>query len=72
MTLDLDGMMDVLDALKPRLMIPMHFFSTFTLQRFLDRAREKKYAVETNETPSIVVSKAALPPTPKVLVLPGY
>jgi L-ascorbate metabolism protein UlaG (beta-lactamase superfamily) len=72
MTLDLDGMMEVLDSLKPRLMIPMHFFSTFTLERFLSRAKEKNYAVEANETPSIVVSKASLPPTPKVLVLPGY
>ena len=38
MTLDLDGMMEVLTALKAPLMIPMHFFSTFTLHRFLDRA----------------------------------
>jgi L-ascorbate metabolism protein UlaG (beta-lactamase superfamily) len=34
-TLDLEGMIEVLEALKAPLMIPMHFFSTYTLQRFL-------------------------------------
>jgi L-ascorbate metabolism protein UlaG (beta-lactamase superfamily) len=71
MTLDLDGMIEVLDSLKARLMIPMHYFSTFTLQRFLDRVKDK-YDVAYNETPSIVVSKASLPGKAKVLVLPGH
>ena len=43
MTLDLDGMIEVLQALKAPLMIPMHYFSTYTLHRFLDRAREQKW-----------------------------
>jgi len=68
-TLDLEGMMEVLTALKAPLMIPMHFFGA--LERFLDRAR-KQWDVETAEIPSIVVSKATLPVNPKVLVLPGY
>src|SRR5215510_5550989 len=55
MTLDLDGMMEVLQALKAPLMIPMHFFSTYTLHRFLDRARQN-WAVELSEVPSLVVS----------------
>lgn len=70
-TLDLEGMMEVLTALKAPLMIPMHFFGGYTLERFLDRAR-KQWDVETAEIPSIVVSKATLPANPKVLVLPGY
>ncbi len=70
MTLDLDGMVEVLDSLKAPLMIPMHFFSAYTLQRFLDRM-SGKYAVEFNDTPSIVISKTTLPAKPKVLVLPG-
>jgi L-ascorbate metabolism protein UlaG (beta-lactamase superfamily) len=71
MTLDLEGMMEVLTALKAPLMIPMHFFSTFTLHRFLDRARQN-WTVEMSEIPSMVVSKTSLPATPKVIVLPGY
>ncbi len=70
-TLDLDGMMEVLQALKAPLVIPMHYFSRFTLERFLERARAS-YAVEFSETPSLVVSRATLPSTPKVLVLPGH
>ena len=69
-TLDLDGMMEVLGALKAPLMIPMHFFSTYTLNRFLG-AVGQKYQVEMGETPSILVSKTTLPKDPKVLVLPG-
>lgn len=69
-TLDVDGMFEVVQALKAPLMIPMHFFSAFTLERFLSRAREK-FGVEFSETPSVVVSKTTLPAEPKFLVLPG-
>jgi L-ascorbate metabolism protein UlaG (beta-lactamase superfamily) len=71
MTLDLEGMMEVLQALKAPLMVPMHYFSTFTLHRFLDRARQS-WTVEMSEIPSMVVSKTTLPATPKVTVLPGH
>ena len=70
-TLDLDGMVEVLRALKAPQMIPMHFFSTFTLQRFLDRIRES-WPVEMSEIPSMIVSKTTLPDAPKVTLLPGH
>jgi L-ascorbate metabolism protein UlaG (beta-lactamase superfamily) len=70
-TLDLEGMMEVLQALKAPLMIPMHYFSASTLQRFLDRAKQI-WDVGVYETPSIVLSRASLPKDPKVLVLPGH
>jgi L-ascorbate metabolism protein UlaG (beta-lactamase superfamily) len=70
-TLDLDGMMEVLTALKPPLIIPMHFFSQYTLDRFLTRARQL-WPVERADIPSVVLSKATLPESPKVLVLPGH
>jgi L-ascorbate metabolism protein UlaG (beta-lactamase superfamily) len=70
-TLDLPGMMEVLAALKPQLIIPMHFFSPYTLDRFLARAKEQ-WPVERTDIPSIVVSRATLPANPKVLVLPGH
>jgi L-ascorbate metabolism protein UlaG (beta-lactamase superfamily) len=69
-TLDLDGMMEVLQALKAPLMIPMHFFSAFTLERFLTRAKES-WDVEIAQIPSLLVSKTTLPAKPKVVVLPG-
>ena len=70
-TLDLDGMVEVLHALKAPLMIPMHYFSAFTLNRFLDRVRQD-WDVEIAPVPSTVVSKTTLPGKPKVLVLPGH
>jgi L-ascorbate metabolism protein UlaG (beta-lactamase superfamily) len=70
-TLDLDGMVEVLKSLKPQLVIPMHYFSAFTLDRFLSRMRQE-WDVEIGETPSIVVSKTTLPAKPKVLALPGH
>jgi L-ascorbate metabolism protein UlaG (beta-lactamase superfamily) len=70
-TLDLEGMVEVLHALKAPLMIPMHYFSSFTLNRFLDRVR-REWEVEVAEIPSLVVSKTSLPVKPKVLVLPGH
>jgi L-ascorbate metabolism protein UlaG (beta-lactamase superfamily) len=70
-TLDLEGMVEVLHALKAPLMIPMHYFSAYTLDRFLQRVRQE-WDVEIAEVPSTLVSKASLPANPKVLVLPGH
>jgi hypothetical protein len=61
----------VLGALKAPLIIPMHFFGWYTLDRFLDRVRGV-WPVERAEVPSVVISKTTLPATSKVLVLPGY
>jgi L-ascorbate metabolism protein UlaG (beta-lactamase superfamily) len=69
-TLDLDGMVEVLQSLKAQLMIPMHYFSAFTLDRFLERVRGT-FDVQIGDTPSIVVSKTSLPAKPQILVLPG-
>jgi L-ascorbate metabolism protein UlaG (beta-lactamase superfamily) len=69
-TLDLDGMIEVLTALKAPLMIPMHYFSSYTLDRFMSRVRQT-WDVELAEVPSVVLSKHTLPAKPKLLVLPG-
>lgn len=69
-TLDVEGMSEVVHALKAPLIIPMHYFSAYTLNRFLDRVRAQ-FDVEFADTPSVVLSKATLPDKPKFLVLPG-
>jgi len=66
-----DGMVEVLHALKAPLMIPMHYFSAYTLDRFLQRVRQD-WEVEMAQVPSLVVSKTSLPAKPKVIVLPGH
>jgi L-ascorbate metabolism protein UlaG (beta-lactamase superfamily) len=69
-TLDVSGMIEVLKTLRARLILPMHYFNPYTLNRFLDRIRDD-FPVETANDPVIVVSQATLPSQPKVLVLPG-
>jgi L-ascorbate metabolism protein UlaG (beta-lactamase superfamily) len=70
LTLDGEGMIEVLRSLKAPLMIPMHYFSSYTLDRFLARVR-RDWDVEVADVPSVVLSKASLPAKPKILVLPG-
>ncbi|MEM9027130.1 MAG: MBL fold metallo-hydrolase [Pseudomonadota bacterium] len=69
-TLDYPGMFEVLQAMKPRYIIPMHYFSRFTLDRFLSQAR-KTYKVTELAVPTTVISKDRLPANTEVLVLPG-
>ncbi|MCW5693478.1 MAG: MBL fold metallo-hydrolase [Pseudolabrys sp.] len=70
-TLDLDGMIEVLHALKAPLLIPMHYFNRYSLERFLERMKQE-WDIETLDVPSTVLSKATLPVKPKILVLPGH
>ena len=70
-TLDIEGMIEVLRALKAPLMIPIHYFSLYTLQRFIDGTRGQSWEVEWASEPSITLSRASLPSMPKILVLPG-
>jgi L-ascorbate metabolism protein UlaG (beta-lactamase superfamily) len=69
-TMDVVGMVEVLKALRARLILPMHYFNPYTLNRFLEQIGAD-FAVERGSDPTIVVSQATLPAEPKVLVLPG-
>jgi len=69
-TLETFDMMEVLRAVNAPLMIPMHFFGPSTLNRFLISAREH-FPVEFSDTAAITLSRATLPRSPKILVLPG-
>lgn len=69
-TLDLPGMIEVLKALRAPLMLPMHYFSSHTLDRFL-QAVEGEFDVQRQALPETIVSRATLPQKPQVLVLPG-
>jgi L-ascorbate metabolism protein UlaG (beta-lactamase superfamily) len=69
-TMDVAGIVEVLKALRARLILPMHYFNPYTLNRFLDRIRAD-FPVEMASGSMIVVSQQSLPSEPKVLVLPG-
>lgn len=67
-TMDQATMMDVIEKIGPRLVIPMHFFGTTTLERFLRLAAER-FDVERRGAPDLLVIKEALPVKTKVIVL---
>lgn len=70
-TLDVDGMIEVIEALEAPLVIPMHYFNAGTLQAFLSRLGERTFVVERSAAPRIVLSRATLPRRSTVMVLPG-
>ncbi len=68
-TLDHDGMVAVLKALRARLVIPMHFLGS--LESFVERLSQD-FAVRRSESATVILSPATLPRQPEVLVLPGF
>ncbi|HXP31790.1 MAG TPA: MBL fold metallo-hydrolase [Stellaceae bacterium] len=69
-TLSQTDMLTVIEQIHPALVVPMHFFGPSVLQRFLDRVGER-YPVKTSESPRVALSRAMLPKTTEILVLPG-
>jgi L-ascorbate metabolism protein UlaG (beta-lactamase superfamily) len=69
-TMDIAGVVETLKTLRARLILPMHYFNLYNLNRFLDQVRTE-FPVEMAKGPSMVISQATLPGEPKVLVLPG-
>ncbi|WP_300301354.1 MBL fold metallo-hydrolase [Ferrovibrio sp.] len=69
-TLNIIEMQEVITQIGAPLLIPMHYFSDSTLERFLARLRDS-HDIRLNEGPGIVVSRASLPKKPTVMVLPG-
>lgn len=69
-TLDIDGMVETLQALQAPLIIPMHYFGLTTLNRFLTKMGEH-YEIVLSDSPAIELSRDSLPVLPTVLVLPG-
>jgi L-ascorbate metabolism protein UlaG (beta-lactamase superfamily) len=63
-------MIEVLGQLNPRLILPMHYWSQEVLHRFLARMRDKA-EIRMADSTTFAISRATLPATPQVLVLPG-
>lgn len=67
-TLPLSTVVQVVERLRSSVVIPMHWFSGFALEQFLDGISDT-FAVERRDTPSIEVSLRDLPSRPTVVVL---
>lgn len=67
-TLDMPGTLEVLKSLKARIVIPMHYFSGYSLARFVDAAKAT-YEIVENGSPEVIISKDQMPAKPRILVL---
>jgi len=69
-TLNQVQMRDVILQLKPPLVVPMHYFSDSTLERFLSLLRES-HEITLSQESSLSLRRETLPKKPTVMVLPG-
>jgi len=67
-TMNQAAMIEVLQRLRARIVIPMHWFGSSNLDRFL-AGMQGEFAVREHGGPSIVISRDALPDRPTVVVL---
>lgn len=69
-TLNQMQMREVILQLKPPLVVPMHYFSDSTLERFLALLRDS-HEITLRQEGSISLRRETLPKKPTVVVLPG-
>jgi len=69
-TLSHDDMIEVIEQIKPPLLVPMHYFGPSVLQRFIDRTGNR-YPVHLNPSPQVALARDTLPKATEILVLPG-
>lgn len=69
-TLRLDSLIEVLKALSPRVIVPMHAYTYGSLESFVGRMASEGYPVQRSDTPLYVASRRTLPEAATVLVLP--
>jgi len=62
-------MVEVIEQIHPAVVIPMHYFSAFTLAGFLELVRGR-YEVVVKEEPTVTLARGTLPYR-QILVLPG-
>ena len=71
LTLNQEDMIEVLQQIKAKIVIPMHIFTHATLDKFLTRIGGL-YQVRNATSRTIVFSRSTLPETAEILVLPGW
>jgi L-ascorbate metabolism protein UlaG (beta-lactamase superfamily) len=69
-TLSQGDILEVIDAIHPRLVIPMHYFGQAVLDRFIKRVSDR-YDVHYSDSAAIPLQRSMLPAKTEVWVLPG-
>ncbi|MEO1017035.1 MAG: MBL fold metallo-hydrolase [Pseudomonadota bacterium] len=68
-TMSQENMADVIDQIRPSVVMPMHYFSQGVLARFLAIMEDRGWNVAVSEEPTAAFSRLSLP-TRTVLILP--
>lgn len=68
-TMSVEDMIEVLQNLKARLVIPMHWFSTYGLERFAT-ALGQDFEVRSHDGSTLRLTRRSLPKKPTVLLVP--
>lgn len=61
---------ELLGLLRPRVAVPMHFWSDGSLREFLERARAFGHGLHVGETPGSALTVSAGPPAAETFVVP--
>jgi L-ascorbate metabolism protein UlaG (beta-lactamase superfamily) len=69
-TLDQHDMIEVIEAIHPALVIPMHYFGQAVLDRFVQRVSDR-YDVHYRDVAALPLGRSVLPAKTEVWVLPG-
>lgn len=70
-TMTQDEMLSVIREIRPRMVIPMHFFGPHRLERFADTL-SPHFTVRRSASPYVVLTRQTMPDPPELLILPGY
>jgi hypothetical protein len=65
-----EEMVETVNAIRPALLIPMHYFGSVVLETFLARLGPG-WPVRRSAENAILLTKARLPEAPEVVILPG-
>lgn len=71
-TLSREAMLRVVRRMGVSIVVPMHYFGSWSLEEFISLAKSKKFDVKFSKSPTIMLSRKMLPKKPTVVVLPGY
>jgi len=69
-TLSQVDVIEVIESIHPRIVIPMHYFGQAVLDRFVKRISDR-YEVHYSDTAAVPLQRSMLPETTQVWVLPG-
>ncbi len=70
-TMSQDEMLSVIREIRPRMVIPMHYFGPHRLDRFA-QILSPHFTVRRSEASRVVLTRQTMPDPPELLILPGY